>query len=57
MVLLPKLLLELSELELIVSEVGAEAEGQDGGEGDKELHDSESVRGTVSLISRLDPAW
>ena len=55
--MLPKLLLELSELELIVSEVGAEAEGQDGGEGDKELHDSESVRGTVSLISRLDPAW
>ena len=34
MVLLPELLLELSELELVVSEVGAEAEGEEGGEGD-----------------------
>ena len=53
MVLLPELLLELGELELVVSEVGAEAEGQEGGEGEEELHVSQSVCGTLRLVSPL----
>ena len=43
MVLLSKLLLELSEPDLVISEAGGEADGHQGGEGDEKLHVSVSV--------------